>query len=539
MPRSELSTYRRQPVTRRSVPMPSAAQIDLMRTITDLGRVYGNNVNRIRSAMRKTTQPKRLTQTKLTQRGFTTTKKPKNNKKPTKPINDRHNQLKTNDSAQKVPLGKGYSTTARGTMVTHPRSKVPKWKLQRLKDYNVGNVWQTVLISKPARLPGSNNLLQTYRYPIKAPETLDSERIQCMIFTPFCSHQSGIHTTYFRKIRADGTDLDHELANRCDVIQKFADVQRHAESSGLDRGTQIIYRNNDVSSATTQSAANLANVLTHSDQLVKNVNIDLKFMASRAFAMKISVSLVRMIQPTTPYVMSSDDKKNLTNSLSYSGIDYTDYRVEYCHEFTLPGLSKGKSPPTHNVIKKIKTNFMQTNAFNQNSVADDMSESSATQLGLGIQNRQAEVPDGHMSGNFYILIKYKKVNQPQQFTYHSAIQAEEVTIPGSKVVASIEMPCLTEESFDIPSHAGGHLTADGSPLQSDQGNESRGSFYLHGKLTYNFGFKEPAEQIPSVVSEVSTHADYKKTQSLNIDPTITGNNSYGIYTGSPDHVKIA
>ena len=159
-------------------------------------------------------------------------------------------------------------------------------------------------------------------------------------------------------------------------------------------------------------------------------------------------------------------------------------------------------------------------------------------MGLGIRNRQSEVPDGNMSGNFYVIIKYKKVNQPQQFTYHTAIQADTQGV-GARNVASIEMPVLTEESFDIPTHTGQYLSGDGSPLSTDQGDETKGCFYLHGKIQYNFGFKEDCEPIPSVVSESASSADYNKTQSLNIDPTITSDNTYGIYTPSPDHVKMA
>ena len=177
---------------------------------------------------------------------------------------------------------------------------------------------------------------------------------------------------------------------------------------------------------------------------------------------------------------------------------------------------------------------MQTNAFNNNSVSDDMSESTQSQLGLGIRNRQHEIEDGSMSGNFFILIKYKKVNTPQQFTYHSAIQADTQGV-GARNVASIEMPVLTEESFDVPTHAGQYLAGDGSPLTTDQGDESKGSFYVHGSLKYNFGFKEDSEPIPSVMSENDSSTDYNKTQSLNIDPTITGDNTYGIYTQSVSH----
>jgi len=354
------------------------------------------------------------------------------------------------------------------------------------------------------------------------------------LFTPFCSHYSGIHTTYFQKIRTDGTNLDHHLTQPLDVIQRMADVQRHNTDLAHIKGDNVQYEQDTVSAATTQSLANLNNVIAHQDHLIKNVLIDLRFMASRAFPMKISVSMVRFIKPQTPYALTTADKQQLLNSLDYKGIEYNDYRVEYNHTFILPALKSSKKIPTYNVIKKIKTNFMQTNAFNNNSVSDDMSESTQSQLGLGIRNRQHEIEDGSMSGNFFILIKYKKVNTPQQFTYHSAIQADTQGV-GARNVASIEMPVLTEESFDVPTHAGQYLAGDGSPLTTDQGDESKGSFYVHGSLKYNFGFKEDSEPIPSVMSENDSSTDYNKTQSLNIDPTITGDNTYGIYTQSVSH----
>ena len=118
----------------------------------------------------------------------------------------KHEKLKSNQSAGPVNKGKGGRgmTTARGVINTHPSAKVPKWKLQRLREYK-HDVWQTVLVSKSSRIANSNNVLGTYRYPIKAPECLDSERVQAMVFTPYANAYSGIHTTFYRKIQADGT----------------------------------------------------------------------------------------------------------------------------------------------------------------------------------------------------------------------------------------------------------------------------------------------------------------------------------------------
>ena len=87
-------------------------------------------------------------------------------------------------------------------------------------------VWQTVLLSRSNRLAGSNNTLQTTRYPLKMPECLDSEKTMSVIFTPFCSHFSGTHTSFYRKVNSAGNALDHDTTNRLDVIQRKADTGR-------------------------------------------------------------------------------------------------------------------------------------------------------------------------------------------------------------------------------------------------------------------------------------------------------------------------
>ena len=80
---------------------------------------------------------------------------------------------------------------------------------------------------------------------------------------------------------------------------------------------------------------------------------------------------------------------------------------------------------------------------------------------------------------------------------------------------------------------------DGSPLSTNQGNEAQGSFYLHGKIQYQWGFKRECESVPSIVSSDPSHADYKKAQSLMIDPTKSDSDTNGFHTESPSHVQLA
>ena len=158
----------------------------------------------------------------------------------------RHEKLKIHGVGPEAK-GKGYNKGANGVIVTHGRGVVPRWKMKRLGLYKY-DVYQTVLISKSNRLAGSQNQLETFRYPIKAPESLDSERVQCMLFSPFCSHYSGIHSTMCQKIQADGTDLDHYTDYLFDVIQNKVDIARHDLPSGVDgtHGSAIAYQNNQV-----------------------------------------------------------------------------------------------------------------------------------------------------------------------------------------------------------------------------------------------------------------------------------------------------
>lgn len=66
-------------------------------------------------------------------------------------------------------------------------------------------------------------------------------------------------------------------------------------------------------------------------------------------------------------------------------------------------------------------------------------------------------------------------------------------------------------------------------------DESKASAYVHGTISYRWGCNQQTEGIPSIMSSDATSADYKKTQSLNIDPTIMGDNGFGLYTQSPSH----
>jgi hypothetical protein len=424
---------------------------------------------------------------------------------------------------------------------------LPAWKKKRAKEYNKGNVWQTVLLSKSSRIPTSNNVLKTFRYPIKAPEALDGERVQSMVFSPFCSHWTGIHTTYFRKIRADGTDLDHATATPLDVIQNKADIQRHSLPQVVEgaRHQTVGYQHEFntgaiIDAAGTQTATALANNHSYYDQMLKNIKIDLVFMASRAFPVKISVSVIRHIQPTAPYVWTTADKQQLLNNLDNKGLEWANYKVEYSHEFVLPALRTGKKPPTKNLVKDIKTHFMQTNTFNENTIGEDMASANQTHLGLGIRRRPDEVADGFVSGMCYVLIKYRKMQQPQQFTYTQTIAQDASGTGAGEGTASITLPVVTEESFDVPNESsGGIQSSDNAPFETTQGNEARASFYVHGSLKYNWGFREDTEAIPSLMSNQTTDTDYRKAQSLNIDPTLEGDNTYGIYAQSPSHVTRA
>ena len=462
---------------------------------------------------------------------------------------DRHEKLKNQGTIAPVNKGKGFNTKPNGVLTTHGKGVVPKWKRKRLFDFKY-DIWQTVLLSKSNRMPASNNVLESFRYPIRAPECLDGERLQCMIFTPWCSHFSGIHTTLFRKIRADGTDIDHDTTT-LDVIQNKCDIFRHelggtgSAQAIVDGSTQTAityegdYDGGAIAASVARGASNVAQAHIYFNQLVKGVRVDLAFMASRAFPMRIGVSLVRFIKTSQSVTWTAADKKMLLNNLDYRGMEYKDYKVEWNHQFTLPALMKNRKPPRYSINKFIKCNFLQTNTFESNNVSEAMTQANNTALGKGISVRVNEVSDGDVSSQFYLLIKYRRIRKPQQFTYVQ--QLDMVSAHGSGVSqASVSTPIVTEDSFDVPVLDGtGTSPGTGAPLSSNQGNEALGSFYVHGKLQYQWGFKRECESIPSIVSSDISHADYKKAQSLMIDPTNVADDTYGLYTESPNHVQLA
>lgn len=469
----------------------------------------------------------------------------------------RHEKLKQRSTAAPMRRGAGFNERRNGVVVTHPQ--VPKWKKERARKYKE-LVWQTVLISKSSRLPNSNNALKTNRYPIKVPECLDGEKVMTMLFSPFCSHFSGIHSTMFKHVNAAGTGLEHAINQRLDVIQNKADtsvfraIRRKIEGTRLnppksETGGKVPEYN----AALIVGAENRKAIINDIDQLVRQCNVDLVFTASRAFPVVVSVSVVRMLEPTEPYTLTADDTKNLCNSLDNRGSDWHRMKTEWSTTFTLPELKAGRKPPTVSVNKKLFCNFMQTNSFNQDSVADTMTEAANDVLGQNINPHSNEIADGHASGQFYVLIKYRKKQQPQQFIYKQVIESHADNIAH----ASIELPVLTEESFDVPVLNGNATTAQipggadaalantisgntGAPFSTNQGDESKATFYLHGKLTYCWGFREITESLPSLMNELITSADYKKPQSLMIDPTYTAPNpaAYGCYTQSLDHKYI-
>lgn len=518
----------------------------------ELGYQYASNIHKMAQGLgRGNTRRSPLRQTKATTRGgFAVRKRGRGRPPASKGLSkNRHEKLKLPQSRPLVK-GKGYNTGKTGIINTHPNSKIPAWKKKRMYKYK-NMVWQTVLLSRSNRLAGSNNTLQTTRYPLKMPECLDSEKTMSVIFTPFCSHFSGTHTTFYRKVNSAGTALDHDTTNRLDVIQRKADtgrlqVKENTQIGGNTEAITPLYEGPTVQ-ADVQATSNFTAITSHKDQLVKHIGVDLVFIASRAFPVEVSVSVVRAIKPQTPYTLSTDETRELCNGVGNHGMDWSTWRTEYYHKFTLRGLKKDKKPPHYSIKKVLKTNFLQTNTFNENTTAQDMTQAATTALGSNIHSHMNEVADGNMAGNFYILIKYRKVQEPQQFTYTQTIEADSDSTSSRFPSATIEVPVLTEESFDVPTHDGitgadssGDQFETGAPLTNNQGDESKASFYLNGKMTYGWGFKEECEPIPSLMSNVKANDNWKKAQSLNIDPTIDPtSDDYGIYCQSSDHVNIA
>ena len=483
-----------------------------------------NNWRQMAGMLRSKSNVKALKQTNATMRGN---------------YHDRHEKLKPVGTVGPVNKGKGFNSAPNGVLTTHGKGVVPKWKRKRLFEYRY-HVWQTVLISKSNRMPASNNVLNSFRYPIASPECKDSQTLQAMIFTPWCSNFSGIHTTLFRKINSAGTDIDHS-SEYLDVIQNKVDISRHTLPTSVDAagGQTIVYEQPGVTTASTaRGGPNVAQSIIHFNQLIKGVRCDLSFMASRPFPMKISVSLVRFIKTTPAVTWTADDKKMLLNNLDYRGMEYSKYKIEWNHQFILPGLMKNRKPARKSINKFIKCNFLQTNTFEKNNTSEAMTQSNSSALGKGISVRMNEVADGDVSSQFYLLIKYRKVQKPLQFEYSQVLD----TTASGVATATVTTPMVTEESFDIPANAGGGVPGTGSPYASTTADETKGSFYISGKLQYQFAFKKECESIPSVISSDSTSSNFKKSMSLMIDPTVSihggGNDTNGFYTQSPSHVAL-
>lgn len=460
--------------------------------------------------------------------------------------------------------GNGYDSSRNGTIITHPSSRIPKWKKERLYKYK-NSVWQTVLISKTSRLPNSANQLEGCRYPIRLPEAKE-DRIQTCIFTPFCSHFSGTHTTFMSNVNAAATGLEHNTTYPFDVIQNKADQTMflgnassiEGNSAGAKPQHETGYTGTDATAALSgpsytaanaRGAANLKVVKSHIDQLVKSVKLDLVFTSSRSFPVEVSVSVIRRIKPSEPWILSTDDQRDICNSMDNKGMEWTEWRTEWCHKFILPALQVNKKPPQVSIQKLLKSNFLQTNSFKDNTTSQDYTEiygSSAAELGRNLFHAHDEIADGAMSGNFYVLIKHRKKCVPQQFTYKQVIDMNRSDhAAGTAAVAEIELPVLSEESFDVPTHDGDGSGSTGSgetgasitgaPFITNQGDESKSSAYLVGKLTYEFGFRKEVESNPSLISNASSNVHYKKPLSLNIDPSLTGNDTNGFYTKSGNH----
>ena len=345
-----------------------------------------------------------------------------------------------------------------------------------------------------------------------------------------------------------------------DVIQNKVDIGRHQLPEGVEatNAGPVAYEGKAKgttpetfwSAAEVGTAAENENALAYHDALVKKNVIDLVFTSCRAFPVKISVSMVRSIKPVAPYTQFTgdyaDDLKELTNDLDFKGMDFDKWRVEWSTQFTLPALKVGKRPPTKSVNHTIVSNFLQTNSFNADTTSEALNEAGETLLGTGLIVGNQDAADGELAGQYYFLIKYRKVRQPNVFTYHKVIDYSRQTegtgwgIP----TAAVSMPAVSEEGLDIPVHAGiddssGNPHHAGSPFSTSQGNEEQATFYVHGKLSTMWGFRHEEESVPSIMNPQESSTDYKKPQSLNICPTIVTNSDFGLYTQSPDHTTLA
>lgn len=460
---------------------------------------------------------------------------------------NRHNNLKKTGT-QPVNKGKGmkgkYKSRLTGVTVTHPN--LPQWKKERKKKYLKGTVYQTVFLSRSNRLTGGSNQLNTSRYPLLLPESSTAETTQTCIWSPFASAYSGVHTTFFRHVNAAGNALIHATGNthRMDVVQQRADIRRHNLPSSVENtnASVIIYQNDVISSNTTQLTTNTDNALIYLDQYLKKIKCDIIFTSCRNFDVLVSLSVIRRIQPGPKYTLSADEIKDFCNDIDNRGMEYTDFKQEYHTTVLLPKIQMNQPPPTRSINHTIVCDWLQTNCFKDANTSEIMNDASTTLLGQGIVKNHLQPADSDMAGNTWILIKYKKVRSPQVFTYEKVIDySRQVEGTGWGVpTASVQLPALSETTIDIPSHTGvdnsdGTEQKSGSPFATDFANEQKAAVYLHGKFTYEWGYREESENINSVMSTDPTSIDYNKPLSLHIDPTLIGNNNYGLYTESADH----
>lgn len=500
-------------------------------------RIY----NKVAKGLKQRGIVKSLAQTKaVTRKDYKKLVNKKTNK-------NRHNNLKKTGT-QPVNKGKGmkgkYKSRLTGVTVTHPY--LPKWKIERKKKYKEGTVYQTVFLSRSNRLSGGANQLATSRYPLRLPETVFEDTVQTCIFTPFISAYSGVHTTFFQHVNNSGTGLIHATGNnhRMDVIQQRADKRRHEMASSIENtnASVILYQNDTISSATTQLTQNTDNALIYFDQYMRKIKLDMVFTSCRNFASLISISVIRRHQPGPKFTLTADEIKDFCNDIDNRGMEYTDFKQEYHTTFILPKIEENKPPPTRSVNHTIKCDWLQTNCFKDVNTSDIMNNAGTTLLGQGVVKNNLQPADNEMAGNVWILIKYKKVRSPTVFSYEKVIEySRNVEGTGWGVPsASVRLPGLSEDTIDIPAHSGvdnsdGTAVNTGEPFGTDSQNEKKCCCYIHGKITYEVGYRDDTENINSVMSSDPTSIDFNKPLSLHIDPTLIGNNNYGLYTESADH----
>lgn len=493
--------------------------------------------SKLKAAMGAKPKVTKLKQTKAVTR--------KNYKKKTS--KSRHNQLKKTGS-QPVNKGKGmkgkYKSRLVGVTVTHP--KLPKWKVERRKRYLKGTLYQTVFLSRSNRLVNGANQLNTSRYPLRLPETYSDTSTQSCIFTPFPSAYSGVHTTFFQHVNNAGTGLIHatNADHRLDVVQQRADVRRHNLPSSVENtnASAIVYNNDVISANTTQLTTNTDNALVYIDQYLKKIKLDLVFTSCRNYDCLLSVSVIRRIQPGSKFTLTADEIKDFTNDVDNRGMEYTDFKQEYHTTFIMPKIRENKPPPTKSLNHTIKCDFLQTNCFKDVNTSDILDAAGTSLLGQGVTKNNLQPADSEMAGNVWIVIKYKKIRAPQVFSYEKVIDySRQVEGTGWGLpTASVRLPAVSESTIDIPAHNGvdnsdGSQVNDGNPFATDFSNEQRCAVYCHGKLSYEFGYRDECENINSVMSSDPASADFNKPLSLNIDPTLIGNNNFGLYTQSADH----